>query len=263
MHSDAEPVDPTRPLDVVQYWHEPAIPPDVVELLDSVRRFTRGSYQLFDREAADLFIGKHFSAREQNAFRSCAVPAMQADYFRYCALLVRGGAWVDADMLCVEDPSPLLCESFTEGLLFRRENRMVMNNFFLFRNAGSDFLRLIVDLATANIEQRVAQDVWLVTGPGLFTYLDLLNTAGSFETFLDQQKDEDNDIPKFAALMCRTAGSFSNVRDRFTRISISTEARLTPYVRSSPKPLAYKTTNVHWTRVQGSIYRDPPPSGTR
>ncbi|HSN78450.1 MAG TPA: DNA topoisomerase, partial [Anaerolineae bacterium] len=30
----------------------------------------------------------------------CAIPAMQADYFRYCAALADGGVWADVDLRC-------------------------------------------------------------------------------------------------------------------------------------------------------------------
>ena len=51
--------------------------------------------------AAKAFIGRSLGARHECAFKRCYHPAMQADYFRLCYLLVEGGFYVDADDVCV------------------------------------------------------------------------------------------------------------------------------------------------------------------
>jgi hypothetical protein len=247
-------------VDLVQYWHAPQPPDYMTALIDSFRRHRKGSHTLFDQRSADRFIATHFSPREQQAFRDCAVPAMQADYFRYCAILVLGGAYVDADVLCYADVSPLLDEPFADGLLFRRDNGNIMNGFFVFRGPASPFLRLVLDVATANIERRLAEDVWLTTGPGLFTYLDVLNWSGSFDAFLEEQRSHEYEaIPAFAQLLCETIGDFARVQDAFSGIQVSEESKLKPYFIQAPEPLAYKDTTDHWTRVTGSIFGTPHP----
>ena len=63
---------------------------------------TRGfTHRLFDEHAAKTFIGGSLGTRHECAFERCYHPAMQADYFRLCYLLVEGGFYVDADDVCV------------------------------------------------------------------------------------------------------------------------------------------------------------------
>src|SRR5262245_58559666 len=129
-------------MQIFQYWHSTDVPSYLSPLLDSFRKTNpSASYRLFDEAAADQFIATHYSAREVKAFRTCAVPAMQSDYFRYCAVLASGGAYSDADMLCVANLESLLAYEFKEGALFLRPDNVIMNAFFLFRSPGSLFLR--------------------------------------------------------------------------------------------------------------------------
>lgn len=89
--------EPRIPL--VQYWHSPKIPSDVAELMQS-----------FHDHNLDM---EHLNF---SAFRSCAVPAMQADYFRYCAALALGGICVDADFRCLQ-PLASISKPADSGLL--------------------------------------------------------------------------------------------------------------------------------------------------
>jgi mannosyltransferase OCH1-like enzyme len=92
------------PRTIVQFWHDlPRLPPDVEECIRSWTRWeTSGfTHSLFDERAASGFIGASLGTRHKSAFERCYHPAMQADYFRLCYLLVEGGFYVDADDVCV------------------------------------------------------------------------------------------------------------------------------------------------------------------
>ena len=58
-------------------------------------------HRLFDERTAAAFINSSLGARYKRVFESCYHPAMQADYFRLCYVLVKGGFYVDADDVCV------------------------------------------------------------------------------------------------------------------------------------------------------------------
>lgn len=92
------------PRTIVQFWHNlRQLPEDVKECIASWTRWeTRGlSHRLFDEHSAKAFIGRSLGPRHERAFERCYHPAMQADYFRLCYLLVEGGLYVDADDVCV------------------------------------------------------------------------------------------------------------------------------------------------------------------
>ena len=89
---------------IVQFWHNlRQLPYDVEECIASWARWeTSGfTHRLFDEHAAKAFIGGSLGTQHECAFERCYHPAMQADYFRLCYLLVEGGFYIDADDVCI------------------------------------------------------------------------------------------------------------------------------------------------------------------
>jgi mannosyltransferase OCH1-like enzyme len=92
------------PKTIVQFWHDlEQFPPDVEECVRSwtVWETSGFKHRLFDRRTAGTFISHSLGARHKRAFERCYHPAMQADYFRLCYVLVEGGIYVDADDVCI------------------------------------------------------------------------------------------------------------------------------------------------------------------
>jgi hypothetical protein len=92
------------PNTIVQFWHDLSrLPLDVEECIRSWRVWATSGFEhrLFDERTAGAFISNSLGARHKRAFERCYHPAMQADYFRLCYVLVEGGFYVDADDVCV------------------------------------------------------------------------------------------------------------------------------------------------------------------
>ena len=92
------------PKTIVQFWHDlEQLPTDVEECVRSwtVWETSGFKHKLFDKRTAGAFISHSLGARHKRAFERCYHPAMQADYFRLCYVLVEGGFYVDADDVCV------------------------------------------------------------------------------------------------------------------------------------------------------------------
>ena len=88
----------------MQFWHDlQQLPHDVEECVASWTRWEASGFKhrLFDEHAAKAFISSSLGTRHESAFERCYHPAMQADYFRLCYLLVEGGFYIDADDVCV------------------------------------------------------------------------------------------------------------------------------------------------------------------
>ncbi|MYH15302.1 MAG: hypothetical protein F4149_09015 [Gammaproteobacteria bacterium] len=101
------------PRTIVQFWHDlRQLPHDVGECVASWARWEISGFthRLFDEHAAKAFIRLSLGKRYERAFERCYHPAMQADYFRLCYLLVEGGFYVDADDVCVGADIGLLFE---------------------------------------------------------------------------------------------------------------------------------------------------------
>jgi mannosyltransferase OCH1-like enzyme len=92
------------PRTIVQFWHDLGeLPEDIQVCISSWARWTTSGFthRLFDERSAKALIKGSLDARHERAFDRCYHPAMKADYFRLCYLLVEGGCYVDADDICV------------------------------------------------------------------------------------------------------------------------------------------------------------------
>ncbi len=92
------------PRTIVQYWHNTQqLPGDVKGCISSWASWETKGYRhrIFNQRSAKAFISRALDARHERAFKRCYHPAMQADYFRLCYLLVEGGFYVDADDACI------------------------------------------------------------------------------------------------------------------------------------------------------------------
>ena len=182
------------PRTIVQFWHNlQQLPGDVEECIASWTRWTSSGFahRLFDEGSAKAFIGASLDARHEHAFERCYHPAMQADYFRLCYLLVEGGFYVDADDVCVGtdvgwlfDDGRLkiqpLCYDVTSGTMvapsvFLRSDAYDSNWIFYFNNnplivnRGHPIIERALRQATDLLElanDNVLPEIQTTTGPG-------------------------------------------------------------------------------------------------
>lgn len=244
-------------LPIVQYWHDPEIPSDVAELIATFRdRNPDMRHMVFSEAEAEEFIADRHTPRELAAFRACAVPAMQADYFRYCAAFTLGGIWADADLLCVGALRGLV-EATDSALLFRRKPRdNLVNSFFVFVAPGHPLLRLAIDLASANIERRMSKAVNMVTGPWVFTDLLTLHALGSVEAV--QSAAAAAGRVRHAARLLEAVGDFARLAQAFDGVQIEPIEIAGTWIDSPATPPRYKQSDTYWPnwhRRGGTIYR--------
>ena len=258
---------------IIQYWHSDEVPTEVDGLIASFRECNPDmEHLLFDEPRAERFIARHVGPRELAAFRACAVPAMQADYFRYCAVLTLGGIYCDADFECRGPLGPLLEEidtgqllglprlppAWSEQTIFGAagpvgRHRILNNSFFAFNGPGHPFLRLSLDIATANIERRVVEDVSLTTGPGVFTSLYLIRQLMSLDAFREYASH--GVLGPLAPLTCEVVGEIERVERAFDGVRIMTGEEYRRWFVNLGRNLSYKESEVHWPRWAVSIFR--------
>ncbi len=76
--------DSEKTTSLFQFWDKD-IPDAVAELVRGVADANSTlNYLLFDDESATEFIQSEFGSDTVKLYRSCAIPAMRADLFRYC-----------------------------------------------------------------------------------------------------------------------------------------------------------------------------------
>jgi len=150
-----------------QFWNTERAPDDIEELMSTWANDPEFEYHRFSEHTAGEFIGENFDNRAFGAYKSCAVPAMQSDFFRYCVLYEMGGVYIDA---ATQNAGGLkeYIENFSGGILIRREKKEILpNGFMYFPKPRSALLQVIIETAIQNIEKKVSNNVWLVTGPGI------------------------------------------------------------------------------------------------
>lgn len=261
-------------LAISQYWNTVEVPSYVRDLCESFRICNPDLlHLLFSKSEAERFIADRFGQREAAAFRACAIPSMQSDYFRYCAVFALGGVYADVDYRCVSPLHPLVDRpgsgeiflSPTSRTLKGRDATRIWSGFFAFGEPGHPLLRLALDIATANMEERlcermwpvgekVIESVWLTVGPGIFTLLRYLHDWGSFDAFVDGL--EGTGAEPFGDLYCEIVGDYHRVAEAFDGVRVSSfEDLMTWVAEPSEFPLPYQETDIHWKNATGSIFR--------
>jgi len=241
-------------MQIVHYWNREEIPDHISGCLATFREHNPEMTQLvFNERTAEELIAEHYGGRHLEAFRACAVPAMQADYFRYCAVHALGGVYTDANAACLLPLEPLLKG---EGCLFGDAPR-VLNNFFAFRSPGHPFLALAVEVATTNIENRISENVALTTGPIIFSGLVGLHRDGSLDAI---RESAGRWRPLLDSCLEPLLDSFEKAIEAkgpldgaLEGVHLSTRAEMLTRVH---KPeYRYETPEPHWAHRKGSIYR--------
>jgi mannosyltransferase OCH1-like enzyme len=182
------------PKAIVQFWHDlRQLPPDINECITSWSRWASNGFahRLFDEHSARAFICESLGARYESAFDRCYHPAMQADYFRLCYLLVEGGFYVDADDVCIgadirwlfEDGRlklQPLCYDISSGTMVKPEMFLCADAFdpnwiFYFNNnplvasRGHPIIERALGRATSLLElagEDTFPEIQTTTGPG-------------------------------------------------------------------------------------------------
>lgn len=263
------PVGETRKLPLFQYWDSPTPPPEVAGWMAHVgANNPEFRHEVFDEARARAFIGERFGARERAAFDACAVPAMQADYLRLCALEACGGVYVDADTQSVE-PLVGLVQQAPDALLFTFFG-LLNNGVMYFARAHDPFVRACLSLATDNIEERRFESVMSTTGPGVLCAVETVLDPARVDATLafwgpghghihralgvDQALLDACEMPRLLRCARDTIEVTPELESSFRRITrLDALTSLAPWL-CMVEP-AYKKTPRHWLRWPGSIYR--------
>jgi Glycosyltransferase sugar-binding region containing DXD motif len=259
---------------VIQYWHSEQPPQRIVDLMATFHACNPDlRHVVFSESTAEAFIAEHLSAREAAAFRACAQPTSQADYLRYCAAYAMGGLCIDADVRCVGDVRPLI-EAPRRGILFGQRDPLpgplpgfppwphtvgpyetLINGIFAFARPRDPLLGLAVEVATANIENRLADGpvgVWLATGPGVFTSFYLLHRLGSIDAFVGYAAG--TVLEPTASLFCEVVGEYASVERALRGVDMAAVEDVGRWAEHVGIPRSSDRA-AHWSRPEGSIFR--------
>ena len=158
---------------LVGYWNTRDWPDDIREIHASWIAYGPKDIKIYDYCEAASFIKDVYGERELNAFKLCAIPAMQSDFFRTLEILELGGLYMDMGIELLRHPAEFLSPD-NNIVLYRRWHGRIVNNLFS-AEKGNLLLSKIKDVILSNIERRISNNIWEVTGPKVWN--DLTNTG--------------------------------------------------------------------------------------
>ncbi len=160
------------PKTIMQFWHSADLPADIAPLVANwQQQHPDFNHQLFNDDTAKAYLSEHFPAAYLEAFNACAVPAMRSDFFRYAFIYNEGGIYVDAGIDCLKPLTDWLDFSQQLVLVKKPKGGGRLINGFIAATAQVGFLQVILAQCLSNIKSQSANNVWLVTGPGVINNL--------------------------------------------------------------------------------------------
>jgi hypothetical protein len=168
------------PRQIIQFWDRPdSMPGRIAEALRSWSRESDYASHVFDGDEARSFLRSNLAPKVVEAYDRATHPALKSDLFRYAALSVLGGIYVDADDVCRRFPRQIIARS--PGLsLVRKFNGLVSNNFIVCEQ-GHAVLQAATEQTTHNILHRVSNNIAEVSGPHVIDDLARAATPGTLE----------------------------------------------------------------------------------
>ncbi len=175
---------------IMQYWDScNSIPDDVLGCMETWKKFANNEikYMLYNKDNAREFIECNLKEINVAAFDSCIHPALEADYFRLCYILVNGGVYIDSDDICLNDNIDYLFEGeslkvqalcydlkleemintkeayndkFMEGRIY------YVNNNPLIAPPNNPIIKRALETATENLLKKLGRDFQSISGPG-------------------------------------------------------------------------------------------------
>ena len=211
---------PTKdnPIKLFQFWDNPEPPNEVLKVMRTWKNHKGIRVHLFDEKKARQFIKRKLGEKVVKAFNTCAIPAMKADFFRYCALYVQGGIYVDADISLrkemIKEFRELLADC-NDGIIMTRE-KAVANDFIFIKEANHPLIKKTLDKAIQNINDKKSNNVWEVTGPGIMTEFFIKANKELFDNFRMTSFKEIREIVEFKWKMSykKGDGHWTNAQEK-------------------------------------------------
>ena len=162
------------PKQIVQFWHEPKPPEDVLNLCRTWSEHHPGwRYVRFDQQSATDYLQEHYGKEVTQAFRQARHPAQAADLFRYAFLAREGGVWADADDRC--DGALTKLPIAGARMVGYQEPYASIGNNFIACVAKAPLMKNVLKAAVQSAKRVDGESIWLATGPGLVSRVAMAN----------------------------------------------------------------------------------------
>lgn len=160
------------PRHIAQFWDSSEPPDDIRHAMNGIQQANPGfTYHLACDDSARAFIQEHYDAEITALYDACPHPAMRSDFWRLCYLHLRGGVYIDADVI---SRAPLT--DITRGTDFRTllpysvGQPWCLDNDVLIYEAGNPLMEHIMKTMFQRVRHVLDtgyfENVWVSTGPG-------------------------------------------------------------------------------------------------
>lgn len=160
--------DSIIPLHIYQTWHTLELPPKMQENLNKFKKDNpEFEHHLYDDDMCREFIKNNFDKNVLNAFDTLIPGAYKADLWRYCALYINGGIYLDIKFKC-ENGFKLIDLTDKEYFVLEkpfdlRSNTNLNENNFVDFMTTSDYLN--------NFEKHIDKTYWRESNFGIYNGL--------------------------------------------------------------------------------------------
>lgn len=127
---------------MVGYWNTVDWPEDIRVINKSWRTYGPENIIVYHSESAMNFIEEFYGVRELDAFKACAIPAMQSDLFRVLEIYKNGGFYMDLGIELLSQPIQFVAPK-ADLVLYRRWHGRIANGIFAATAKKSSFWRLL------------------------------------------------------------------------------------------------------------------------
>lgn len=166
VHDKAAAASSAIPSKIFQFWDKAELPPDLAPLVDTWRDRSGLQHSLINDDEARAYISRTQPRRVSAAYDACAIPAMRSDIYRLCVVLAEGGWYADCSIECLTRIAPLAPAE--ANLVFYRRWHGGVNNGLFGAAAKHPLIAGLLDQVCSNVEGRVSDNLFLVTGPGVW-----------------------------------------------------------------------------------------------
>lgn len=152
------------PRQIIQFWDAlDRTPSRIQRAMQSWAQHPDHVCRVFDEAGARALLRESLPAEVTEAYDRAAHPVLKSDLFRYAALSVLGGIYVDADDTCLRFPREIIARS--PGLTLVRKFNGLVSNSFIICTPGHPLLRAATLQTADNILRRVSNNIAEVSGP--------------------------------------------------------------------------------------------------
>ena len=157
------------PKRIYQTWKYHELPDGISLTIQDMKKLNP-SYEFYMYDDADIdnFVNKYYPGEIANAYNMLNIGTAKADLWRYLILYKYGGIYLDIDSMITKSLDDLIMLD-DDAIITRESHKNIFNQWILIFSEKHPILKATIDKCVYNIINKTSNNIWEVTGPGVFT----------------------------------------------------------------------------------------------